>query len=160
MDLYPWVVVAHVFFVIVAFGAHGVSAFAMYRVKSEPDRGRLVALLELSQSALLVAGVALLVAIGLGILAAIMGNWFSRWWTWASILVLVVVIGMMTPFAANPMDRVRGALGLRNRHEKEYAPKSDEDLRNAKAALRPGLVMGTGVVALALLVWLMEIKPF
>ena len=160
MDFYPWVVVGHVFFVIVAFSAHGVSAFAMYRVKAEPDRGRLVALLELSQSALIVAGVALLVTIGLGILAGIMGNWFSRWWTWASIGVLVVVIGMMTPFAANPMDRVRGALGLRNRHEKEFAPKSDEELRRAQATLRPGLVMGVGVVAIALLVWLMEIKPF
>jgi hypothetical protein len=160
MDLYPWVVAAHVFFVIVAFAAHGVSAFAMFRVKAEPDRLRLGALLDLSQSALLLAGVGLLITIALGIVAGIMGNWFGRWWIWASIAVLVVVIGMMTPFAANPLDRVRSALGLRNRHEKTYAPKSDEDLRAAQAALRPGLVMGVGVVGLALLVWLMELKPF
>jgi hypothetical protein len=160
MDLYPWVVAGHVFLVIAAFGAHGVSAFAMYRVKAEPDRARLVALLELSQSALIVAGIALLVTIVLGIVAGIMGNWFGQWWVWVSIAVLVVAIGIMTPFAANPMDRVRSALGVRNRHDKELAPKSDQELAAARAALRPGLVMGTGVLAIALLVWLMEMKPF
>jgi hypothetical protein len=160
MDVYPWVVAGHVFFVIVAFAAHGVSAFAMYRVKAEPDRGRLVALLDLSQSALLAAGIALLVTIVLGVVAGIMGGWFGRWWTWLSIVVLVVVVGMMTPFAANPLDRVRATLGVRNRHEKEFAPKSDEELRAAQAALRPSLVMGVGVVGIALLVWLMELKPF
>jgi hypothetical protein len=160
MDLYPWVVAGHVFFVIVAFAAHGVSAFAMFRVKAEPDRARLAALLDLSQSALLIAGVGLLITIALGIVAGIMGDWFGRWWIWVSIAVLVVVVGMMTPFAANPLDRVRSAVGLRNRHEKTFAPKSDEELRAAQAALRPGLVMGVGVVGIALLVWLMELKPF
>lgn len=33
MDLYPWIVIGHVVAVIVSFGAHGVSAFAMFRVK-------------------------------------------------------------------------------------------------------------------------------
>src|SRR5262245_37999869 len=121
MDFYPWVVVGHVFFVILAFAAHGVSAFVMYRIKAEPDRARLNALLELSQGALVAAGIGLLIAIALGVLAGIMGGWFGRWWTWVSIVVVVIAVGSMTPLAANPMDRVRAALGMRNRFEKAYA---------------------------------------
>ena len=37
MEFYPWVVVGHVFFVILAFMAHGVSAFSMFQAKREPD---------------------------------------------------------------------------------------------------------------------------
>lgn len=38
MDLYPWVVVSHVFLVFAAFGALVVPAFAMSRIKRQPDR--------------------------------------------------------------------------------------------------------------------------
>ena len=70
MEFYPWVVVGHVVFVILAFGAHGVSAFAMFRVKAETDRARAAAVLDLSTVALAAAGIGLLVAVLLGIVAA------------------------------------------------------------------------------------------
>ena len=59
MVFYPWVVIAHVVFVILAFGAHGVSAFAMFRVKRETDRARIGAVLDLSTTALVAAGIGL-----------------------------------------------------------------------------------------------------
>ena len=74
MDLYPWVVIGHVVFVILAFGAHGVSAFTMFRVKAEPDRTRAAAVLDLSTVALVAAGIGLLVAVLLGIVAAAMAG--------------------------------------------------------------------------------------
>lgn len=49
MELYPWVVVGHVFFVIVSVGAHRVSAFSMSQAKTEADHGRLAATLDLSR---------------------------------------------------------------------------------------------------------------
>ncbi len=114
MDLYPWIVIAHVFFVIIAFGAHGVSAFASFRVKASSDRAELKTLLDLSQTSLVAAGVALLVAILLGIWAAIMGGHFSRTWPWAAIVVLVVVVITMTPLAAEPDARAPGRPGDRH----------------------------------------------
>jgi hypothetical protein len=163
MAFYPWVVVAHVFLVIVAFGAHGVSAFAMFRVKSETDRTRLAAVLDLSTMALLTAGIGLLLAVVLGIVAAIMGGHFSRLWPWVSIVVVVLAFGLMTPMAATPMERVRKALGMPNRETKKGEPLtlgSDAELAAARAALKPELVAAIGVGAIAVLVWLMEIKPF
>lgn len=163
MDFYPWIVIAHVFFVIVAFGAHGTSAFAMFQAKREPDRAKLAAVLDLSGASLGVAGVGLILAVVLGIVAAIMGGHFSRLWPWASIGVVVVIFGVMTPVGANPMSGLRKALGIPSRADRNgESPRAgtDADVRAAQDALRPGLLATLGIVALAILVWLMELKPF
>jgi len=164
MDLYPWVVVTHVFFVIVAFGAHGVSAFAMIRVRREQDRARIGAFLDLSELSagfFIVAGVIFIAA---GLAAALMGNHFSRLWPWASIVVLVIAIGAMTPLAANPMNEIRKAVGKRVRTDRRddppRSPGTDAELAAAQAALRPSLVAGIGLLALLLISWLMVVKPF
>jgi hypothetical protein len=161
MELYPWIVIAHVFFVIIAFGAHGTSAFAIFRIRDASDRAELRTLLDLSQTSLIVAGIGLLIAILLGIWAAIMGDHFARTWPWASIGVLVIVTLAMTPLAANPMRELRAVLGIGN--DKSGAPLvagSDDDVAAAKRKLQPELTLLVGIVGLAVLVWLMEGKPF
>lgn len=164
MDLYPWVVIAHVFFVIIAFGAHGASAYAVFQAKRETDRSRLAAVLDLSGTSLALAGVGLLLAVLLGIVAAIMGNHFSRLWPWAAIGVVILVFAMMTPIGANPMSQLRAALGMPSRMDKKGAPPpapaSDAEVRAAQARLQPELLAVVGIVAIAVLVWLMEAKPF
>ena len=164
MDIYPWVVIAHVFFVIIAFGAHGTSAFAMLQAKRETDRGRLAAVLDLSGSSLILAGIALILAVLLGIWAAIMHGWFSQMWPWASIALVVLVFVLMTPLGATPMTGLRQALGLPSRADKKGAgpppPADDATLRAAQAKLQPELLAIVGVAAIAILVWLMEAKPF
>ena len=164
MELYPWVVVGHVFFVILAFMAHGTSAFAMFRAKRESDRARLGAVLDLSSTSLGVAGVGLLFAVVLGIIAALMGGHFGRLWPWAAIGVVVVVTLSMTPMASTPMSGVKRALGMPTRDDKKgdppRQPGTDAELAAAQARLRPEVVASIGIVALALLVWLMEMKPF
>ena len=164
MDLYPWVVIAHVVFVIVAFGAHGVSAFSMYRVRTEADRARIGAVLDLSVMSLTAAGIGLLLAVVSGIIAAGMGGFVGRLWPWASIVVVVVVWVAMTPMASGPMSGVRLALGMPVRGDKPgdppRVPASDEDLAAAQARLRPELVTLIGLTGITVLVWLMEAKPF
>ena len=163
MEFYPWVVIGHVVFVILAFGAHGVSAFAMFRVKGEPDRARAAAVLDLSTMALAAAGIGLLIAVVLGIVAAVMAGYFGQLWPWAAIAVVVVAWLAMTPLAANPMSQVRRELGLPTRNDQKGVapqPGTDEALAAARARLRPELVAGIGVLAIVVLVWLMEMKPF
>ena len=162
MDFYPWVVIGHVFFVIIALGAHGTSAFAMFQAKRETDRNRLAAVVDLSGASLSVAGVGLILTLVLGIAAAIMGGHFSRQWPWAAIGVVVILFAVMTPIGANPMSNLRRALGLASRADKGEMPRpgSDAEVRVAQDALRPELLTIIGVVAIAILVWLMELKPF
>jgi hypothetical protein len=164
MDIYPWVVIAHVFFVIVAFGAHGTSAFAIFQAKRETDRARLAGVLDLSGSSLIMAGITLILAVLLGIWAAIIRGHFSQLWPWASIAIVVVVFAIMTPLGASPMSRLRQALGLPSRADQKGAgpppPADDAALRAAQAKLQPELLAIVGVAAIAILVWLMEVKPF
>ncbi len=161
MDLYIWIVIGHVFFAIVAFAAHGVSAFAAFRVRTSSDRAELRTLLDLSGTSLMAAGVALLLVVALGLWAAIMGGHFSRWWPWVAIGVLVVVTFAMTPLAAGPMRGMRAALGMgADKSGAPLAPGTDAELAAAQAKLRPELTMAVGVIGLAVLVWLMEAKPF
>ncbi len=87
-------VLAHVVFVFVFVGAHGVSSFAMFAARRETDRVRLAAILDLSTSSVNIAGLGLLVA----------------------------VLIAMTPMAAGPMGGVRKALGMRVQGDKKDAP--------------------------------------
>ena len=165
MDFYPWLVLAHVVSAFIFILAHGVSAFAMYRVRAESDRARLLTLLDLSASSLLTATLAVTVALVTGIVAAVAGGHFDRAWPWAAIAILVGVGLVMTPLAGIPMTNVRTALGqLTPRQVKkgETAPEpvSDADLAVVRAKLRPELVSGIGIVGLTVLVWLMQEKPF
>lgn len=163
MEFYPWVVFAHVLLVILSFGAHGVSAFAMFAVKRETDRVRMAAIVDLSQMALLWAGILLIAAVVTGIVAAIMAGYFSRLWPWASIAIFVVIFLLMTPLAGGPMANVRKALGIATRETpKGEAPRpgTDAELAAAQARLQPAVVTASGVVAIGLLTWLMETKPF
>ena len=164
MDFYPWIVLAHVVLVIVAFGAHGVSAFAMLSARRETDRVRLGAILDLSATSLGVAGWGLLAAVLLGIAAAVIAGHFGRLWPWVSIVVVVGIFAAMTPMGAGPMGDVRKALGQPARGDKASdpprQPASDVELAAAQARLRPEILGAIGLVGIVVLVWLMEFKPF
>jgi len=164
VDLYGWLVFGHVTAVVLAFAAHGVSAFAMFRVRRERDRVRLGAILDLSSSSLGIAGVGLLLAVVLGIAAAVVGNQFAKAWPWAAIGLVVIAFGAMTPLAAIPMNKVRRALAIPmagDRAGDTAGPGgSEEELAIALAGIRPEIPAAIGVGAIVLLGWLMRAKPF
>jgi len=164
MELYDWIVLGHVVAVILGLGAHGVSAFVLFRVRSEKDRTRLAAILDLSSGSLMVMGILLLVAIVLGIVAAVMGDHFSKFWPWAAIIIIVVVGGSMTPLAGTPLTRVRKALGMAVYGDKPTDPPripgTDEELAAAIAGVRPEIPTAIGIAGIAALSWLMHAKPF
>jgi hypothetical protein len=164
VDLYGWIVFGHIIAVILAFAAHGVSAFVMFRLRTEHDRGRLTAILELSAMSLTVAGVLLIVATVLGIGAAVMGGHFAKFWPWASIIILVVVFGSMTPLAAIPMNKVRAALAVGVPGDLTGATAgsggSEEELATALGRIRPEIPAIIGVAGIVVLAWLMRAKPF
>lgn len=161
MQVYPWLVVIHILAAFAFAMAHGVSAFTLYRVKAERDRERLAAILDLSSRALGIATISLLVVLVAGIWAGIDQGYFGKAWIWASIVVLVVVGGAMTPMAGIPMNKIRRALGMPIRGDKEPpAPLPDSEVAALQAGLQPHLVSAIGLVGLAVLVALMSLKPF
>ena len=161
VDLYPWLVVVHIVAAFAFVMAHGVSVYAMYRVRKEHDRARLAVLVGLSGDTFGLAMISLLVVLVAGITGGIMQGYFSKAWIWLSIVILVVVGGAMTPLAAIPMNKVRLALGIAIRGVKEPpTPATDSELAALQASLRPQLAAAIGGIGLIVLVALMSLKPF
>lgn len=164
MDVYPWLVLTHVVSSFIFILAHGASALVAFRVRTESDRVRLGALLDLSASSLGVTFIALAVALVAGIAAAIVGGHFAKFWPWAAIIVLLVVGGSMTPIATYPLSAVRRALGQPNRDDTKKGivpePLTDPEIAVLRAKVRPELVTAIGLGGLVLLIWLMQEKPF
>ena len=162
--LYPWLVLVHVVASFIFILGHGVSVFVMFRARREPDRARLGTLLDLSLSSQVVTYGALLVALLAGLVAAISGDHFARGWPWATIVVVLLVGGVMTPLAAIPLNALRRALGQPIGKDTKQGivphPLPDADVVTLQARLRPELVSAIGLAGLVVLIWLMQAKPF
>jgi hypothetical protein len=159
MDLRPTLILIHVLAAPVFVIAHAVSAVAMFQVRGQSDRAVLTATLNRSSKAVIVAYIALLVA---GVILGFVGSWWGSLWIWVSLVLLVVVGGAMTPFAGIPMSGVRAALqvGKPKPGKPPAAPKSDEELAAARAALRPELVLVIGLAGLIAIMWLIGHEAF
>jgi hypothetical protein len=161
--LYPWIVLVHV---VGAFGfalAHGGSAFAAFRIRREREPQRLAALLDLSEWTRGLLYGSLLVLIAAGVAAGIIGGWFGQAWIWAAIGVLVAVTVGMLAYAAPYYQRVRQALGLPGRGPRPAppaAPASAADLAALLDSRRPEGIAAIGGLGLAVIIWLMVLKPF
>lgn len=164
--LYPWLVVLHVLCVFAFLAIHGVSMGVWWRVRRERDRTRLIPLLELSGGVITPMSVVMLLLLVSGILAGIAGGlWFNgQWWLWASIAVLVVIIAVMTPLVAIPMNGVRRALGMPSQADVKAGtvpePVDDAALDALLSDRRPLVGGSIAIVGIVLLTWLMESKPF
>jgi hypothetical protein len=111
--MYEWTKLIHV---ASAFGfilAHGASAAVALQLRRERDPGRVAALLDLSRSAMggLTWAMAL-VMLSSGIWLGFQADWWGRVWIWASIAVLVLLMGLMTPLGGIKLNRIRTALGM------------------------------------------------
>ena len=164
MEWYPWIVLLHV---LGAFGfvlAHGASAFAAIQVRNERDPARVAALLDLSSMSLGVMYVSLLILLIGGITAGFVGGWWGSLWIWLAIGVLVLVIGAMYPMGSTHYANVRRAVGLKAYGDPKDAPPSEPlppaELEKLLASNRPFALAAVGGIGLAIIIWLMVVKPF
>jgi hypothetical protein len=154
--MYPWLVAVHLVGLVVFLACHGVSMFVAFRVREEPDRAVIAALLGLSArgNQVMYLGLLLLGIGGLG--AAATAGWLLAPWVIASYVVVAVTILAMWAMGAGFYYPIREGI--------EGTPKTprldDAELRARLAASRrPEALAGVGLTALVLLVWLMTLKP-
>lgn len=164
MEWYPWLVFAHV---LGGFGfvlGHGVSAHVAIALRRERDPARVTAMLDLSGMSLAVVYVSLLVLLAAGIAAGFVGDHWGRLWIWASIGVLVVMFGFMYAIATPYYGGLRRAVG-----QKVYGDKKDDptpepvtaaELAARLDSARPYWLAAIGGIGLAVILWLMVVKPF
>lgn len=163
MDLYPWIVFLHV---LGAFGfvlGHGASAFLTVSARRQRSPEQVAALLEQSAAGTMLMYPSLLVLLAAGIWGGFAGDWWGHGWIWASIGLLVLELAAMYALAMPYYIRLREAAGIRSQRTPRDAPAPSADpgeLEQLLASSRPMLIMGVGVIGLALLIWLMAVKPF
>lgn len=163
MDWYPWVVLAHV---LGAFGfifAHGVSAFAAFRMRADPRPENVAALIALSSTSFAVMYPSLLLLLVTGIVGGFMGDWWGRAWIWISIGLFVAVAVAMYLVGTRFYIEVRHAVGIAAPQDGKDAPApvpmSEAELARLLDSRRPELLALIGGVGLAVIVFLMEVKP-
>jgi hypothetical protein len=167
-DLAPfhgWIVVIHVIGVLLFVLAHGISAAVLWRLRSERDPVAVRTLVDLSSRSLALMGVGAATWLFSGILAGFSGNYWTsgRLWIWASLAVVFVVGGVMTPLGRFYLDRVRLAVGIEPRGGTGQPISENVDPVALEAAIksgRPLLLTALGLGSLVVLTWLMIIKPF
>jgi uncharacterized membrane protein len=167
MDLTPyvgWIVFLHVLGAFLFAAGHGISMFVAFRVRKEPDRARMAALLDFSGIGLSVAYVGLLLLLVGGIVAGIvLGSW-NKTWIWLSLGLFIVIGIAMTPLGINYFNRLRLALGVRTRNMKpadpDPVPASDAALAAILQARNPELLLAVGGGGFVVILWLMMFRPF
>ncbi|MEO8251691.1 MAG: hypothetical protein ABI578_04355 [Chloroflexota bacterium] len=163
MDWQPWLVFLHIAAGFSFALAHGVSAFAALKLRGERDPIRVNALLDLSKFALPTSTLSVLLLLISGIAEGFVGGYWGRVWIWASIGVLVVLFGLMSFFGVMHYDRVRHALGVAGFYDKkDTRPPETDPAALARMLDSPRAVelAAVGFIGLAVLLWLMVVKPF
>jgi hypothetical protein len=153
--MYAWLVMLHLVGFAMFLVAHGVSMWASFRIRGEPDRAVVAALLGLSSrgSQLMYLGFLLLGIGGLGAAASV--GWLTATWVVASYVVIVVVILLMYIVGAGFYYTLRDGL-----EGTEKTPRLDDaELVARLDNRRPEALALIGGVGLLILIWLMTVKP-
>lgn len=129
---------------------HGVSAAVGLRLRSERERDRVRALLDLSAGARGFTYGSLLVLLGGGIVAGSLGHWWSRGWIWAALGLLAGLTVATIPIAVPYYRRVRTSV----------AEASDAELDALLGSGRPIALAVLGTAVILTILWLMVFKPF
>ncbi len=144
--------------------AHGVSAAVMLRLRGERDPAAVRTLLDLSRRSMATMGVGFVIWFFGGILAGFSGNYWTtgRYWIWASLLIALAIVIVMTPFGRMYLNRVRTAVGV-DPQTGLVDPRATFDgaaLDRAIDSGRPLLVATLGFGGIVVLAGMMIFKPF
>lgn len=146
-NLYVWLRFFHLFGLAAFLFAHGVSGGASLALR-EPVSPESRNLLRLSQRMSLISNPSLLVVIVTGVWMTFAAHWWGQGWLWASLVVLVVLLGAMG-FIARPYYMARDA-----------ADQTDDVLTDRLSRTRPLAAVWIGALGLSVLIFLMVFKPF
>ena len=162
MDWQPWLILLHIAGGFTFALAHGVSAFTALKLRRERDPARVTALLDLSKYSLPTSTLSLLVLLASGIAEGFAGAYWGRLWIWTSIGVLVVLFGFMGLRGVKHHDDVRHALGVAGfyDHNRPVPPADPVALATLLDSPRALELAAVGGIGLAIILWLMVVKPF
>jgi hypothetical protein len=160
---YQWWVFLHVFGAFAFVAAHGASALVAFRIRAVLDPAGIRILLDVSQAAIGVMYLGLLLLLVGGIAAGLAGDHFSRGWIWAALVLLVATMVAMYMLATPFYRRFRMAVGADTggRAATEAAGlASPAEVEALARSGRPIELAVVGLIGFVVILWLMFFKPF
>ena len=154
--MYRWWVFVHLLGVFAFLASHGVSMFALFRIRAERDPRRVADLVELSGSSAGPFYASLGVLLLGGIVAATLGSWWGRPWIWASIAILVLTSLAMYAMAKPFTERVGTVARALVDGSEAVSDEAFAAVRRAGSGLAVAWIGGLGLVAI---LYLMMFKP-
>ena len=164
-DAYSWVKFVHVLAVLGFLAAHGVSVSVAFKLRGERDRERVRALLDLSGAYISAMYASLGVLILAGVVAGLMGGWFTRsLWIWIAIVLLFAIMVAMYYLGTVHFSELRRAVGLPyaigNRRQPAGEPVPEDELVALIAKGQPWALAAIGFGGITVIAFLMMFKPF
>jgi hypothetical protein len=159
--MYNWLVFLHIFFSLLLMLGHGAHAAAMLKFRGEPDPEQSLTFFSNVPDIKYVRY--LYVAMGVfGFAAAFITPWWKQGWTWTSAVVFTITAWVMYKYGAGYYGIISNAARQLIEAKKTdtnlaAAQKEFDEARNAPHAM---IVSVTGLVGLAVVLWLMRFKPF
>ena len=153
--MYQWFVFTHLVGLVLFVFAHGVSAFVSWQVRTLRDPAVITGYLTMSNQAVRVAYIGLLVLLIGGAAAATEAGLWPKPWVWGSVIVLIAVFVGMYALAASYYYKLRDLLNGKDGEP----PIGPEALAAYLDSRRPDMIAGVGALGLLVLVWLMVMKP-
>ena len=153
-----WWKFLHLLGLVGFLSSHGVSIFVLDRIrKADLDRGRITQLISLSGQTTVPMYVSLAILLAGGIGAGLTAHDFWHLWLVASIVILVVTVGLMTSIAAPYFKQITAACEVR---PSGVPRKSDEELEALLNGSKNTLINVIGWVGLLSILYLMIFKPW
>ncbi len=159
--MYTWIVYLHILGAFAFALAHGTSMLVAFRLRATRDAGRIAELLALSQLATRLMYVGLVLLLVGGIWAAFEGDLWGKGWIWMALALLVGVSVVMYAVATPFYGQMRAAAGLAGRQgsSSDDPTPTAADLERLATSRRPEVLALVGGIGLALILWLMVLKP-
>lgn len=160
--MYLAMVFLHVLGVVVFVLGHGASIAVAFRLRRERDHSRIAAMLDVSSWSTMLMYLGLLLTIVPGVVLGFLGNYWGTWWLWASIGLLVLVMGSMYGVAAPYYLRLRAVTGatIRESSRQRAATLTDDGaVESLATSSRPMVLALIGGVGLVVILWLMIAQP-
>src|ERR1700682_5919610 len=147
--MYQWLVYAHIGSVLLFVLAHGASAAMPLRIKGEPSADAIKALVVLSTLSSQAMYPLLILVIITGLWLGAAGGWFGRGWVWATLLVRILTIGLMSAMGGQ-YHAIRVAAGQGRGSDRGRQPgpaATPEEVRRLALATSPWAITGPGLLA-------------
>ncbi len=155
---YTYWVFIHVAGVLGLLATHGVSVFALYRIRAVvPDRTKITELIAFSGGTVTPMYISLAVLIIGGVGAALKVSYLTTAWLELSIAILVLTLVAMYALARPYFRKITASCGIRP----SGVPRvSDEELTELIRGPRAHVIATVGTVGLVAIVFLMVVKPW